>query len=74
MAEKERKKFQCNDCLNSKHGCINKIKGLACPGGIKEAQLIDNKVPEDLYTLCKGRPKIPFFKKPKKIKPERQKV
>lgn len=67
MPEPELKKFDCNDCLNSKHGCINKIKADNCPGGIKLHQLADDKIPESLYFLCKGRPRIPCHKMEKKV-------
>lgn len=68
MQETELKRFECNDCLNSRHGCINKIKANNCAGGIKSDQLTEEKkVPQELYHLCKGRTKIPFFKMVRKF-------
>jgi hypothetical protein len=68
MPEPELKKFKCNDCLNSRRGCRNKIKANNCAGGIKSNQLTEEeKVPQELYHLCKGRTKIPFFKMVRKF-------
>lgn len=71
MQEGNLKKFQCNDCLNSRHGCIKKINGQnPCPGGILKTDLIQTdeggqKVPLRLVDKCKGRIKIPWYQKTK---------
>jgi hypothetical protein len=82
MLESNLKRFECNDCLNSQHGCIKKITGKnPCQGGILEKDLVTTeengvlkkKVPEHLIHKCEGRKKIPWFKKPKNKK-EKQKA
>lgn len=61
--------FKCNDCFNSQHGCIKKVKREnACPGGIIENDLIEGTIPESLSGKCKGRLKIPWYKMLKKFK------
>lgn len=75
MPEPDLKSYGCNDCLNSQHGCINKIIAKnPCPGGILETDLIQieeegkvkQKIPLHLEHKCKGRKKIPWYKIPGK--------